>query len=58
MTRGTLRIAATIFIVVALALIVAGLANEQAVVWGLGLIPVGIAMIMSLARRWAGSGPE
>ena len=58
MTKRTLRIAASILIVVALALIVAGLANEQAVVWGLGLIAVGIAMIMSLATRWAGSGPE
>lgn len=58
MTKRTLRIAASILIVVALALIVAGLANEQAVVWGLGLIAVAIAMIMSLATRWAGSGPE
>lgn len=58
MTKRTLQIAASILIVVALALIVAGLANEQAVVWGLGLIAVAIAMIMSLATRWAGSGPE
>jgi hypothetical protein len=58
MTKRTLGIAASILIVVALALIVAGLANEQAVVWGLGLIAVAIAMIMSLATRWAGSGPE
>ena len=58
MTKRTLRIAASILIVVALTLIVVGLANEQAVVWGLGLIAVAIAMIMSLATRWAGSGPE
>lgn len=58
MTRRTLRIAASILIVVALALIVTGLAHGQAVVWGLGLIAVAIAMIMSLATRWAGSGPE
>lgn len=58
MTKRTLRIAASVLILVALVLIVAGLANEQPVVWGLGLIAVAIAMAMSLATRWAGSGPE
>jgi hypothetical protein len=41
-----------------LALIVTGLANELALVWGLGLVAAGTAMIMSLATRWAGSGPD
>ena len=58
MTKRTLGITASILILVALALIVAGLANERPVVWGLGLLVVAIAMIMSLATRWAGSGPE
>lgn len=58
MTKRELRIAATALILVGLALIVIGLANERSFVWGLGLIAVGIAMVMSLATRWAGSGPE
>ncbi|MGD9617929.1 MAG: hypothetical protein AB7H90_22445 [Alphaproteobacteria bacterium] len=58
MTKRELQIAASALILAALALIVIGLANEQSVVWGLGLIAVGVAMTMSLVTRWAGSGPE
>ena len=58
MTKRTLGIAASVLILVALALIVAGLTNELPVAWGLGLIAVALAMVMSLATRWAGSGPE
>ena len=58
MTKRTLRIVVSVLILVALALIVRGLENEQAPVWGLGLLAVAIAMIMSLAARWAGRGPE
>ena len=58
MTKRTLGIAASVLILVALALIVAGLTNELPVAWGLGLIAVTLAMVMSLATRWAGSGPE
>ena len=58
MTKRELLIAASALILVALALIVTGLANELPLVWGLGLIAVGTAMVMSLATRWAGSGPE
>jgi hypothetical protein len=58
MTKRTLLIAASVLILVALALIVAGLASERPVVWGLGLVAVAVAMVMSLATRWAGSGPE
>ncbi len=58
MTKRTLGIAASVLILVALALIVAGLANELPVAWGFGLIAVALAMVMSLATRWAGSGPE
>ena len=58
MTKPELRIAATALILVALALIVVGLANELPLVWRTGLIAVGAAMIMSLATRWAGSGPD
>jgi hypothetical protein len=58
MTKRRLQIAASALILAAVALLVIGLANELPIVWGLGLIAVGIAMIMSLATRWAGSGPE
>lgn len=58
MTKRALLIAASDLILVALALLVVGLADELPVAWGLGLIAVAIAMIMSLATRWAGSGPE
>jgi hypothetical protein len=58
MTKRTLLIAASVLILMALALIVLGLANERPVVWGLGLIAVAVAMIMSLGARWAGRGPE
>jgi hypothetical protein len=57
MTKRSLQIAASALILVALALIVIGLGNERPAVWGLGLGAVGAAMIMSLATRWAGSGP-
>ena len=58
MTKRLLRIAASVLILVSLALIVNGLANELPLVWGLGLVAAGTAMIMSLATRWAGSGPD
>lgn len=58
MTKRKLRISAAGLILLSLALLVAGLGNEQPLVWGLGLIAVGVAMVMSLATRWAGSGPE
>lgn len=58
MTKQALRIAASVLILVALALIVIGLENEQPLVWGVGLVAVAAAMIMSLATRWVGSGPE
>jgi hypothetical protein len=57
MTKRSLQISASALILVALALIVTGLGSEQPVVWGLGLVAVAAAMIMSLATRWAGSGP-
>lgn len=50
MTKRTLRIAASVLIPVTLVFIVAR--------WGLGLMAIAIAMIMSVATRWAGSGPE
>lgn len=56
--KRTLAITASILILVGLALVVTGLANERPVVWGVGLIAVAIAMAMSLATRWVGSGPE
>jgi hypothetical protein len=56
-TKRTLQISASALILIALVLIVIGLAREQPVVWGLGLIAVAAAMIMSLATRWAGRGP-
>ena len=58
MTKRKLRIADSGLVLVALVLIVIGLVKEQPVVWGLGLIAVGVAMIMSLVTRWAGSGAE
>ena len=58
MTKRTLQIGASALILVALALIVIGLMNEWPVLWGLGLLAVGVAMVMSLATRWVGSGPE
>jgi len=58
MTKRRLQIAASALILAALALLVIGLANELPIVWGFGLIAVGTAMVMSLATRWAGSGPE
>jgi hypothetical protein len=58
MTKRELQVVASALIFVALALIVMGLANESPIVWGLGLIAVATAMVMSLATRWAGSGAE
>jgi hypothetical protein len=58
MTKFALRIGASTLILVALALLVIGLANERPVVWGLGLIAMGIAMILSLVTRWTGTGPD
>lgn len=53
MSKRTLQVAATVLILVALALIVSGLSYAQPEIWGLGLIAVGMAMLMSLATRWA-----
>lgn len=53
--RG-LQLGASALIAVALGLIVSGLAQDRAWVWGLGLIAVAAAMVMSLATRWAGDG--
>jgi hypothetical protein len=47
MTKHDLQIAASALILVALALIVIGLANESPMVWVLGLFAVGTAMLMS-----------
>ena len=58
MTKRALQITASVLILVALALIVIGLADRQPVMWGLGLLAVAIAMLMSLATRWVGGGPE
>lgn len=52
MTKRPLGIAASVLILPAPALIVFGLANRRRPVWGLGLITVTIAMLMSLATRW------
>lgn len=51
--RG-LQLGASVLIAVALGLIVSGLAQDRAWVWGLGLIAVAVAMALSLATRWAG----
>lgn len=58
MKKHSLQIAATVLILVALVLLVAGLASERSSVWGLGLVAVGGAMAMSLATRWVGSGKD
>lgn len=58
MTKRTLQMAASGLILSALVLLVAGLANDLPVVWGLGLLAVAAAMTMSLATRWVGSGHE
>ena len=58
MTKRRLQITASALIMVALVLLVIGLKNEQPVVWGLGLLFVAAAMVMSLATRWVGSGSE
>jgi hypothetical protein len=56
MTKRTLQITASVLILLALVLIVIGLSNEEPAVWGLGLLIVSAAMVMSLATRWVGSG--
>lgn len=58
MTKRMLLIAASVLILVALALIVVGLAGERPLVWGLGLGAAGVAMLLSLATRWVGGGRE
>ena len=58
MTTRTLQIAASALILASLALIVTGLANELPLVWDLGLIASGTAMVMSVATRWVGNGRD
>jgi hypothetical protein len=58
MSTRVLRIAATALILMALVLLVAGLEHGNPMVWGLGLAAVALAMLMSLATRWAGGGEE
>lgn len=53
--RG-LQLGASALIAVSLGLIVSGLAQDRAWVWGLGLIAVAVAMALSLATRWARDG--
>lgn len=58
MTKRTLRIGASILILLALALLVIGLANESTALWTAGLVATAVAMAMSFATRWVGSGPD
>lgn len=58
MTKRRLQITASALIIGALVVIVIGLKSEQPVVWGAGLLFVAVAMVMSLATRWVGSGSE
>jgi hypothetical protein len=58
MSKRRLRIVASVLILVALVLLVVGLASDQGLVWGLGLGSVAIAMAMSLATRWVGEGED
>lgn len=58
MTKRRLQITTSALIIGALVVIVIGLKGEQPVVWGAGLLFVAVAMVMSLATRWVGSGSE
>jgi hypothetical protein len=57
-TKRRLRIAASVLILVSLALLVWGLQAEQVLVWGLGLAAMGTAMAMSFITRWVGGGHD
>lgn len=54
MKRSALFIAAAAMILLALALIVAGLQAGRAWIWQAGLGAVAAAMILSFVSRWAG----
>lgn len=58
MTQRKLGIVASVLILMALALIVVGLSDEQPILWGFGLVAAGAAMLMSLLTRWARSEAE
>jgi ABC-type uncharacterized transport system permease subunit len=54
MKKRRLQISASVLILVALVLIVTALANEQASVWGVGLLVVATAMVLSVATHTVG----
>lgn len=53
MSKRSLQITASVLILGALGLLVAGLDSDAPMIWGAGLVAVALAMIISLATRWA-----
>jgi len=53
MTKNRLYLIATALILIALALLVAGLGTDSTLLWGAGLVVIAIAMLLSLTSRWA-----
>ena len=53
MQKHQIYLLASVLILIALIMIVIGLGNQMAVVWGIGLVVITAAMLLSLSSRWA-----